>query len=91
MPGTGGSRRRIAGYEQATDDWKEPGMAGEDRGAQDEPYTEPDNSTVDDWHGQELAREQERADELMREAGGDAGEAERRFEQEVQPDSNAGA
>ena len=60
-------------------------------GAQDGPYSEPEHSTVDDWHGQELAREQERADELMQEAGGDAGEAERRFEQEDDPHSNAGA
>ena len=50
------------------------------------PYTEPPNSTVDDWHGQELAREEERAEELLAETGGDAAEAERRFE----TDSEAG-
>ena len=50
----------------------------------DDPYTEPDNSTVDDWHGQELNREQERADELVRESGGDVAEAEERFEQETE-------
>ena len=45
------------------------------------PYTEPPNSTVDDWHGQELAREEERADQLLDETGGDTAEAERRFEE----------
>jgi hypothetical protein len=44
------------------------------------PYQEPENSTVDDWHGQALAREEERADRLVDEAGGDMAEAEERFE-----------
>ena len=48
------------------------------------PYTEPPNSTVDDWHGQELAAEAERADELLDETGGDTAEAERRFEDETE-------
>ena len=51
-------------------------------GDQAGPYTEPPNSTVDDWHGQELAREEERAEELLEETGGDTAEAERRFQQE---------
>ena len=46
----------------------------------DTPYQEPENSTVDDWHGQELARAEERADRLVDEAGGDTDEAEARFE-----------
>jgi hypothetical protein len=50
------------------------------------PYTEPPNSTVDDWHGQELAREEERADQLLDETGGDTAEAERRFEGEAGPE-----
>jgi hypothetical protein len=45
------------------------------------PYQEPENSTVDDWHGQELARQQEEADRLMQETGGDTEEAEARFDQ----------
>jgi hypothetical protein len=47
---------------------------------QDDPYTEPDNSTVDDWHGQEVDREKELADRAVEETGGDMKEAERRFE-----------
>ena len=43
------------------------------------PYQEPENSTVDDWHGQKLARQQEEADRLMAETGGDTDEAEARF------------
>lgn len=46
------------------------------------PYQEPANSTVDDWHGQELVRDEERADQLVDETGGDLDEAEARFEQE---------
>jgi hypothetical protein len=49
--------------------------------SEDGPYQEPENSTVDDWHGQELAREEERADRLVDEAGGDLDEAEDRFEE----------
>ena len=49
------------------------------------PYTEPPNSTVDDWHGQELAAEAERADELLDETGGDRAEAGRRFDEEAGP------
>jgi hypothetical protein len=53
----------------------------DERTPQDESvYQEPENSTVDDWHGQELAREEERADRLVDEAGGDLAEAESRFE-----------
>lgn len=45
-------------------------------------YQEPDNSTVDDWHGQELAREEERAERLVDETDGDLDEAEARFDTE---------
>ena len=31
-----------------------------------DPYTEPENSTVDDWLGQEVARDEELADESSR-------------------------
>ena len=48
-----------------------------------DPEREPENSTVDDWFGQNAARDQEKADELIEETGGDEAEAERRFEQEA--------
>ena len=41
---------------------------------------EPDNSTVDDWFGQNVARDQEVADQAMADAGGDAEKAEELFE-----------
>ena len=47
------------------------------------PYQEPENSTVDDWHGQEVDRMTERADQLVDEADGDMQEAERRFDEEA--------
>jgi hypothetical protein len=46
----------------------------------DEPITEPDNSTVTDWLGQEVAKDDEIADEAVREAGGDMDKAEEIFE-----------
>ena len=44
---------------------------------------EPENSTVDDWFGQNVARDQEVADKVVAEAGGDMEEAEARFEEEA--------
>ena len=44
---------------------------------------EPDNSTVDDWFGQNVARDQELADELVDAEDGDEAAAEERFEQEA--------
>jgi hypothetical protein len=46
------------------------------------PITEADNSTVDDWHGQEVQRDIEAADRAVEEAGGDMARAEQLFEQE---------
>lgn len=46
-----------------------------------DPYQEPENSTVDDWHGQEVDRMEQRADEAVDAADGDMREAERRFEE----------
>ncbi len=48
----------------------------------DKPVKEPDNSTVDDWFGQNAARDAEKADEIAAEES-DPREAERRFEQEA--------
>ena len=41
---------------------------------------EPPNSTVDDWLGQQVSDDDELADDLLDETGGDVEEAERRFE-----------
>ena len=50
--------------------------------AGDEEIVEPDNSTVDDWFGQNVARDQEVADEALEEEGS-VEEAEERFEREA--------
>lgn len=55
-------------------------MAGPD--PDDATVREPDNSTVDDWFGQNVARDQEVADRVAAEEG-DADDAERRFEREA--------
>ena len=47
---------------------------------------EPENSTVDDWLGQQVERDDELVDQLMDETGGDAEEAERRFEERSHED-----
>lgn len=47
-----------------------------------DPYTEPANSTVDDWHGQEVQADIDAAERAVDEAGGDLDEAEKRFEDE---------
>jgi hypothetical protein len=56
------------------------------RGADDEAIEEPENSTVDDWLGQQVDADAELADELLEETGGDAEEAERRFRQRSHED-----
>ena len=48
-----------------------------------EQIREPDNSTVDDWFGQNVARDQDLADELVEQEGGDQDAAEDRFEREA--------
>ena len=45
---------------------------------------EPENSTVDDWFGQNVARDQDLADQLVEEEGGDLEAAEDRFDEEAQ-------
>jgi hypothetical protein len=49
-----------------------------------EKIQEPDNSTVDDWFGQNVARDQDVADRLVEEEGGDLEAAEERFEEEAE-------
>lgn len=50
--------------------------------------TEPENSTVDDWMGQRVQRDEERAEQIAQETD-DPAEAERRFE-EVSEDERPG-
>ena len=50
-----------------------------------DPLTEPPNSTVDDWHGQEVQRDTDAADRAVESADGDMEQAERIFE-EQRPD-----
>ena len=45
---------------------------------------EPENSTVDDWFGQNVARDQDLADELVDEEDGDEAAAEHRFDEEAE-------
>lgn len=47
----------------------------------DNTINEPSNSTVNDWLGQEVNRDQELADEAMSEAGGDEAKAQQIFEE----------
>ena len=47
-----------------------------------DPYTEPANSTVEDWHGQEVDRDVQAAEDALAEAGGDEAKAEQLFEAE---------
>ena len=51
--------------------------------AERDPHKEPENSTVDDWHGQKVDRLAEQADEAMAEAGGDETRAEAEFNAET--------
>jgi len=53
-----------------------------DESQHDDPYTEPANSTVDDWHGQDVQRDTDLADDAMRRAGGDERTAEELFDAE---------
>jgi len=50
----------------------------------DETIEEPENSTVDDWFGQNVARDQDLADELVAEEGGNQAAAEKRFDEEAE-------
>jgi hypothetical protein len=49
-----------------------------------EKIEEPENSTVDDWFGQNVARDQDVADRLVEEEGGDQEAAAERFEEEAE-------
>ncbi|MGN6693535.1 MAG: hypothetical protein ACTHN0_05105 [Aquihabitans sp.] len=52
-------------------------------GDEREEIQEPENSTVDDWFGQNVARDQEVADRVAAESDSTE-EAEERFEQEAE-------
>jgi hypothetical protein len=45
---------------------------------------EPENSTVDDWFGQNAARDEEVADQAVADAGGDTEKAEELFEERAE-------
>jgi hypothetical protein len=47
---------------------------------------EPDNSTVDDWLGQQASEDDELVDEVLEEEGGDVQEAEKAFEERSNED-----
>lgn len=46
-----------------------------------DPHTEPENSTVNDWMGQEVNKDAELVDQLVEESGGDTAAAEAEFEE----------
>ena len=48
-----------------------------------DPYQEPPNSTVDDWHGQVVDEAAERADDALQ-AGESPEEAERRYTEAIE-------
>lgn len=50
----------------------------------DEEVQEPENSTVDDWFGQNVARDQDVADEALDDAGGDPDKAESIFHERAE-------
>jgi hypothetical protein len=57
-----------------------------------EPVEEPhEDSTVDDWFGQNVARDQELADDLIAEEEGDLDSAEDRFQAEAEGQEKYGA
>jgi hypothetical protein len=47
--------------------------------AERDTHQEPENSTVDDWHGQKVDRMKEKADEAMDANDGDVTKAEEQF------------
>ena len=49
--------------------------------SESERIEEPENSTVDDWLGQQVDADDQLVDELMEETDGDVDEAERRFQE----------
>lgn len=43
---------------------------------------EPENSTVDNWMGQEVNKDQDLADKVVEESGGDMAKAEQKFNEQ---------
>jgi hypothetical protein len=54
-------------------------MADRDIPSSGKAISEPENSTVDDWLGQRVSRDEQLADRLVEQSGGDEQEAARRF------------
>lgn len=59
-------------------------MSSEHDGDDEAAVVEPDNSTVDDWFGQNVARDQDVADRAMADAEGDPDQAEELFDQRAE-------
>lgn len=47
----------------------------------DDPVREPDNSTVNDWHGQKVSDDEALIDDVLRGTGGDEEAAEKAFDE----------
>lgn len=55
-----------------------------------DPHNEPENSTVDDWMGQEVNKDMDLADKVVEESGGDMAAAEEKFNEQsagAEPDA----
>jgi hypothetical protein len=73
---------RPAGY---TDEMSNEQRPASGANTDDETIVEPENSTVDDWFGQDVERDTADAERAMREAGGDPDRAEDIFEANRRP------
>jgi hypothetical protein len=62
-----------------------PNANAQNRNNRDDTIVEPDNSTVNDWFGQDVERDRATAEEALRKAGGDVGRAEEIFDAEREP------
>jgi hypothetical protein len=54
---------------------------GDDTKQQHGTIVEPENSTVNDWHGQKVSDDEEMIDEVLAETGGDLEAAEQAFDE----------
>jgi hypothetical protein len=77
-PAEGGREQVDAALDQQDAKQAKSEGSGRDDGAV---AVEPDNSTVNDWHGQKVADDMEMVDEVLEETGGDEDAAERAFDE----------
>ena len=59
--------------------------------AERDPHQEPENSTVDDWHGQKVGRLEHQAEQAMDEADGDETKADATFNETTKDERRFGA